>query len=150
MALCTDADGQDVACAKASGFENKQGARGRRAISSQMGWPDGASAEWPIDRPSASPTTCEVAAVPRNWQPPPGDPQAHSPSSAASQASFRRERNVPRSSGRDRRLRLDCEAASRRPAPARRQIVHRGESHHHRRQALVAGRHAEHAASRGQ
>ncbi len=26
--------------------------------------------------PSASPTTCDVAAVPRNWQPPPGEAQA--------------------------------------------------------------------------
>ena len=43
----------------------------------------GASAEWPSDRPSASPTTCDVAAVPRNWQPPPGDAQARQPRSAA-------------------------------------------------------------------
>ena len=34
--------------------------------------------------PSASPTTCDVAAVPRNWQPPPGLAQARQPSSAAS------------------------------------------------------------------
>ena len=34
--------------------------------------------------PSASATTCAVAAVPRNWQPPPGDAQARQPSSAAS------------------------------------------------------------------
>ena len=34
--------------------------------------------------PSASPTTCEVAAVPRNWQPPPGVAQArHRPSAAS-------------------------------------------------------------------
>jgi len=26
--------------------------------------------------PSASPTTCDVAAVPKNWQPPPGDAHA--------------------------------------------------------------------------
>ena len=35
-------------------------------------------------QPSASPTTCDVAAVPRNWQPPPGEAQARQPSSAAS------------------------------------------------------------------
>ena len=52
-------------------------------MSSQIGWPDGASAEWPATCPSASPTTCDVAAVPRNWQPPPGDAQARQPSSAA-------------------------------------------------------------------
>ena len=56
----------------------------RRAMSSQIGWPDGASAECGSDRPSASPTTCDVAAVPRNWQPPPGDAQARQPESAAS------------------------------------------------------------------
>ena len=55
----------------------------RRAMSSQSGWPDGASAECGSDRPSASPTTCEVAAVPRNWQPPPGLAQVRQPSSAA-------------------------------------------------------------------
>ena len=42
-------------------------------MSSQIGWPDGASAECGSARPSASATTCAVAAVPRNWQPPPGD-----------------------------------------------------------------------------
>ena len=44
----------------------------------------GASAAWGIVMPRASATTCEVAAVPRNWQPPPGDAQARQPSSAAS------------------------------------------------------------------
>ena len=53
-------------------------------MSSQIGWPDGASAECGSARPSASATTCEVAAVPRNWQPPPGEPHARQPSSAAS------------------------------------------------------------------
>ena len=52
-------------------------------MSSQIGWPEGASAQCGSESPSASPTTCEVAAVPRNWQPPPGDPQARQPSSAA-------------------------------------------------------------------
>ena len=53
-------------------------------MSSQIGWPDGARAECGSARPSASPTTCDVAAVPRNWQPPPGEAQARQPSSAAS------------------------------------------------------------------
>jgi hypothetical protein len=56
----------------------------RRAMSSQMGWPDGASAACVTVSPSASATTWLVAAVPRNWQPPPGDAQARQPSSAAS------------------------------------------------------------------
>ena len=56
----------------------------RRAMSSHTGWPEGASAECGSDSPSASPTTCDVAAVPRNWQPPPGEAQARQPSSAAS------------------------------------------------------------------
>ena len=53
-------------------------------MSSQIGWPEGASAAWGSVSPSASATTCDVAAVPRNWQPPPGLPQARQPSSAAS------------------------------------------------------------------
>src|ERR1039457_5558456 len=48
----------------------------RRAISVQMGWPEGESAEWVSDMPRASPTTWEVATVQRNWQPPPGAAQA--------------------------------------------------------------------------
>ena len=56
----------------------------RRAISSQMGCPDGASAACVSVNPSASATTCDVAAVPRNWQPPPGDAHARHRFSAAS------------------------------------------------------------------
>ena len=48
-----------------------------------MGCPEGPSAEWGSDRPSASATTCEVAAVPRNWHPPPGVAQVRQPTSAA-------------------------------------------------------------------
>ena len=55
----------------------------RRAASSQIGWPDGASAVCGSESPSASPTTCAVAAVPRNWHPPPGLAQARQPMSAA-------------------------------------------------------------------
>lgn len=56
----------------------------RAATSAHTGWPDGASAECGTAMPSASATTCEVAAVPRNWQPPPGLAHAAQPSSAAS------------------------------------------------------------------
>ena len=56
----------------------------RRFMSSQIACSRGASAECPSDMPSASPTTWDVAAVPRNWQPPPGDAQARQPRSAAS------------------------------------------------------------------
>ena len=56
----------------------------RRAISSQMGWPEGARAAWVTVRPSASATTWLVPAVPRNWQPPPGEAHARQASSAAS------------------------------------------------------------------
>ena len=48
------------------------------------GCPEGASAECGSARPSASPTTWEVAAVPRNWQPPPGLAHARQPRSDAS------------------------------------------------------------------
>ena len=44
----------------------------RRATSSQIGCPDGASAACGTVSPKASATTWAVAAVPRNWQPPPG------------------------------------------------------------------------------
>ena len=56
----------------------------RTAMSVQTGWPEGARAECASAIPSASPTTCDVAAVPRNWHPPPGEAQARQPSSAAS------------------------------------------------------------------
>ena len=36
----------------------------RRAMSSHTGWPLGANAECGSDSPKASPTTCDVAAVP--------------------------------------------------------------------------------------
>ena len=60
-----------------------------RAVSSQTGSPDGLSALCGSAIPSASATTCAVAAVPRNWHPPPGDPHARQPSSAASSALMR-------------------------------------------------------------
>ncbi len=53
-------------------------------MSVQIACPDGARAECGSDMPSASPTTCAVAAVPRNWQPPPGEAQERHMASAAS------------------------------------------------------------------
>ena len=55
----------------------------RAAMSSQTGSPDRLRALWGRAKPSASATTWEVAAVPKNWQPPPDDPQARQPISAA-------------------------------------------------------------------
>jgi len=51
----------------------------RRAMSSHTGCPDGERAECGSESPKASLTTCAVAAVPRNWQPPPGEPHARQP-----------------------------------------------------------------------
>ncbi len=51
----------------------------RRAMSSHTGSPEGARAACGRDRPSPSATTWAVAAVPRNWQPPPGLPHARQP-----------------------------------------------------------------------
>ena len=56
----------------------------RVAMSSQTGWPDGANAECGTAMPIASATTCDVAAVPKNWQPPPGEAHALQPNSVAS------------------------------------------------------------------
>ena len=55
----------------------------RLASSSQTGSPDGASALCGSASPRPSATTCEVAAVPRNWHPPPDDPHARQPMVAA-------------------------------------------------------------------
>ena len=118
-------------------------------MSSQIGWPEGASAECPSDRPSASPITCEVAAVPRNWQPPPGDAQARQPSSDACSSE---------SSPWTNRTPIVCT----RPAssPSRGSSVTppgtsthgrswlAGERHHHGGQPLVARGDAEDAATR--
>ena len=53
------------------------------ATSIHAGVPDGDSAECVMARPSASATTWEVPAVPRNWHPPPGDAHALHPTSCA-------------------------------------------------------------------
>ena len=120
-------------------------------MSSQMACPDGASAECASDMPSASPTTCDVAAVPRNWQPPPGDAHARQPASAASSSVISPCAN---------RAPIVCTRPASSPSAGEqrdaaryehaRQIARRGQRHHHRRQALVARRDAEHAAPRRQ
>ena len=47
-------------------FNPKSARAERRAMSSHTGCPEGASAEWGNESPSASLTTWDVAAVPRN------------------------------------------------------------------------------------
>ncbi len=121
-------------------------------MSSQMGWPEGASAECGRAMPRASPTTCEVAAVPRNWHPPPGVAQARQSASAAS-------------------CKVICPRAKRAPAdwtlpasslPSAGRVTPPGismhasrscsarERHHHGGQTFVAGGDADDAAARGQ
>ena len=116
-----------------------------------MGWPEGASAVCGSDSPSASPTTCDVAAVPRNWHPPPGEAQARQPTSAAysSVICFCAKRapmvwTLPASSPDFRQQRDAARNKNRRQSCRRRQ------RHHHGRQALVAGGNANHALARGQ
>ena len=97
------------------------------------------------------PTTCDVAAVPRNWQPPPGEAHARQPSSAAScSVMWPWAKRAPIGLHLARVL-----AVARRQRDAARddeagQIAHAGERHHHGGQALVAGGDAEHARARGQ
>ena len=55
----------------------------RTATSNHAGVPLGDSAAWVMASPRASDTTCDVPAVPRNWQPPPGDAHARHPTSWA-------------------------------------------------------------------
>ena len=123
----------------------------RVAMSSQIGWPLGASAECGSDKPSASATTCDVAAVPRNWQPPPGDRTRRA---AGGRGFFERDFAVHVASAD--RLHLSGVFARgwrQRHAAGHehgRQVVHRRQRHHHRRQALVARRHAEHSGPRRQ
>ncbi len=120
-------------------------------MSSHTGCPDGASAECGSESPSASLTTCDVAAVPRNWQPPPGEPHARQPRSAASdsetspcakRAPERLHRaGIFRSGWRQRHAARHNHA---------RQIAQAGHRHHHRRQTFVARRNAEHAGAQRQ
>ena len=115
-------------------------------MSSQIGWPEGARAACGSVRPSASATTCDVAAVPRNWQPPPGLAQARQPSSAASSsvsspwAVTRADRldlaGVFAVAGRQSHAAGDQHAG---------QLLRAGQGHHHGGQALVAGGDAQHA-----
>ena len=92
--------GEDVARRRRRARARSAAARAeRRATSFQIGCPDGASAACGTVSPSASATTCDVAAVPRNWHPPPGDAHARQPSSAASSSGSLRTRSARRSSG---------------------------------------------------
>ena len=116
-----------------------------------MGWPDGASAVWGSASPSASAITCAVAAVPRNWQPPPGDAQARQPMSRRL-----RERDEPVGEARADRLRLArilAVAGGQGDSAGhdhRGQVAAGGEGHGHGGQPLVAGGHAHHRLARGQ
>jgi hypothetical protein len=113
----------------------------RRAASSQMGWPDGASAVCGSESPRASPTTCAVAAVPRNWHPPPG--LAHVGSVLQCDLLL----GEARSDG----LHLACVLAlvgQQRDAAGDQNRGHRPcrrQGHHHGRQSLVTSGHAQHA-----
>ena len=101
--------------------------------------------------PSASATTCDVAAVPRNWQPPPGVPHARHPISAACSSVMR-----PCA----KRAPIDCTLpASSAPSAGSvtppgtidaRQVAAPGEREHRRGQSLVARGDAEHAGPPGQ
>src|SRR3984885_2435542 len=83
MALLIDASERMSEVPRLSRRMRRMARAERRAASSQMGWPEGPRAECGRARPRASAMTCEVAAVPRNWQPPPGVAQARQPISAA-------------------------------------------------------------------
>ena len=121
-------------------------ATARSPPSSHTGSPDGARAVCPTASPSASPTTWAVAAVPRNWQPPPEEAQAAQPSDAASSSeispwAYRAPRvwmvpaSSPRAGGSVTPPGTSTDGDVRRP----------GQRHHHRRQTLVAGGDADHA-----
>ena len=112
-------------------------------MSSQTGSPDGASALCGSVSPNASATTCDVAAVPRNWQPPPGVPHARQPMSAASST---RDQAV-RVARADRLHLARVLAADRRQRHAAGHddagiVARAGQRQHHRGQPLVAGRDA--------
>ena len=122
----------------------------RAAASSQTDWPDGANALCGSDSPSASPTTCDVAAVPRNWQPPPGVAQAaatHLGGVLKADLILRKARADGLHLARIFTvLRQQRDTAGNQNA---RQRSRGSERHHHRRQAFVAGRHAHHALASG-
>ena len=120
-------------------------------MSSQIGWPEGASAECGRDRPSASATTWLVAAVPRNWQPPPGDGAGP----AAQLGGLLQGDLAVGEAGADGLDLAGVLAVGGRQRHAAGhedagQVALAGQGHHHGRQALVAGGHAQHAAAGGQ
>ena len=101
--------------------------------------------------PSASATTCEVAAVPRNWQPPPGVPQARHPSDAASSSVIR---PCAKRAPIDWILPASSPSIAGSVTPPGTTIPGRsaapGQRQHRRRQPLVAGGDADHAGAAGQ
>ncbi len=122
----------------------------RRAMSSQIGWPEGARAEWGSARPKASPTTWALAAVPKKWHPPPGEAQVRQAATWAS-ARLNLAAGEP---GADRLhlARVLAVGRGQRDAAGDQhagQSAEAGQGHHHRRQSLVAGGHAEHALGGG-
>ena len=138
----------------AHGQAQRRSAAARRARSAaprraRSAGPRAPSAVCGSARPSASATTCAVAAVPRNWQPPPGDAQARQPISAACC-----QRDPAVREARAHRLRLArVLAVARGQGHAaghdhRGQVAAGGQRHRHRGQALVARRHAQHRAPR--
>ena len=76
----------------------------RRAMSRQASDPLGTRAAWGRVIPKASAMTWVVAAVPRNWQPPPGEPQERQ---AVSEADRTLEVTGAFSHGEDKRKKFD-------------------------------------------
>ena len=109
-------------------------------MSSQTGSPEGASALWGSAMPRASATTCAVAAVPRNWQPPPG-----SAAGATGESGGVLEAHEPVGEARAQRLhgaRVLAALGRQRDAAGHdhaRQVRAAGERQHRGGQALVAG-----------
>src|ERR1035441_10980771 len=96
MALRTEAAVRISRMASERAWSESAARADRRAISIQMGCPEGESAEWGRDMPRASPTTWLVAAVPRNWQPPPGGAQGREPTPAGDPHVVDRESTRPK------------------------------------------------------
>ena len=151
IALWTDGIGENVAHRQAARFQRQHARADRRAISSQIGWPEGASA---------------------------GVRQRHAQRFADHLRSGRRAQELAASAGRgagaaeifrggfERDLVVRKARAHRLHPPGvlalfgqqrhaaghqhAGKVVHRGERHHHGRQSFIAGGHPDHAPARGQ
>ena len=123
----------------------------RRAMSSQIGWPDGDSAACGTVSPRASATTCDVAAVPEELA-----AAARAAAGPAAQLGGLGQRQLAvGEAGPDRLDLAGILAFAGRQGHAAgdehaRQVLRPGQGHHHGRQALVAGRDAQHALAPGQ